>query len=279
LKICDEKDIGKPIPALPQYYCDNKKSYLLLGGLGGIGLELADWLVLRGARNLVLTSRTGVTNSYQRLRIDRWKSYDVNVLIITGADASNHKDCEFILKSAEKQGPVDAIFNLIVVLRDSIFKNQTIASFEESLKDKGWSTKRMDELSRKLCPQLRHFVMLSSIFCGRGNPGQTSYSMANSVMERICEKRRADGLPGLAIQFGAIAEIGIVAKMRSDNKEVVLSGTREQAISSCLEKLGEFLLQDEPVVASMILADKCVQNTVNIVQAVADIIGKIFLTI
>jgi fatty acid synthase len=278
LKICDEKDIGKPIPALPQYYCDNKKSYLLLGGLGGVGLELADWLVLRGARNLVLTSRTGVTNSYQRSRIDRWKSYGANVLIITGADASNYKDCEFILKSAEKQGPVDAIFNLIVVLRDNIFKNQTVASFEESLKEKAWSTKRMDELSRKLCPQLRHFVMFSSVFCGRGNPSQTSYSMANSVMERICERRKADGLPGLAIQFGAIDEIGIVATMRNEKKEVMFGGLREQTISSCIQKLEEFLLQDEPIVGTMMIADKSVQNTTNVVQAVADIMSKIIIT-
>jgi len=278
LKICDEKDIGKPIPALPRYYCDSKKSYLLLGGLGGIGLELADWLVLRGARNLVLTSRTGVTNSYQRLRIDRWKSYGVNVLIITGADASNHKDCEFILKSAEKQGPLDAIFNLAAVLRDNIFKNQTVASFEESFKEKAWSAKQMDELSRKLCPQLRHFVMFSSIFCGRGNLGQTNYGMTNSVMERICEKRRADGLPGLAIQFGLVDEVGLIARMQSYNKKFILGGLRGQSISSCLKKLEEFFLQDQPVVSSIIVADKRVQNTMDVVQTVADIMGKIIIT-
>ncbi|RLU24885.1 hypothetical protein DMN91_002976 [Ooceraea biroi] len=222
-----------------------KKSYLLLGGLGGVGLELADWLILRGARNLVLTSRTGVKTGYQRSRIDRWKSYGVNVLIVTGADASNHKDCEFILKSAEKQAPVDAIFNLIASLRDNILKNQTAESFEQSFKEKAWSTKRMDELSRKLCPQLRHFVAFSSLFCSRGNPGQTNYNMANSVMERICEERVADGLPGLAIEFGTIDEVGIVNNMQASNKELIINGVQQQRISSCLEKLEEFLLQDQ----------------------------------
>ncbi|EZA57700.1 Fatty acid synthase [Ooceraea biroi] len=256
LKICDEKNIGKPVLALPRYYCDSKKSYLLLGGLGGVGLELADWLILRGARNLVLTSRTGVKTGYQRSRIDRWKSYGVNVLIVTGADASNHKDCEFILKSAEKQAPVDAIFNLIASLRDNILKNQTAESFEQSFKEKAWSTKRMDELSRKLCPQLRHFVAFSSLFCSRGNPGQTNYNMANSVMERICEERVADGLPGLAIEFGTIDEVGIVNNMQASNKELIINGVQQQRISSCLEKLEEFLLQDQTVVSSMVVAKK-----------------------
>lgn len=53
----------------------------------------------------------------------------------------------------------------------------------------------------------RDFVVFSSVSCGRGNAGQTNYGMANSVMERICEQRKRDGLPGVAIQWGAIGEV------------------------------------------------------------------------
>lgn len=278
MKICDEKKIleKKPILADPRYYCDSNKTYLILGGLGGFGLELVDWLVLRGAKNLVLTSRTGIKNGYQRMKVELWKSYGVNVLIITGADASSRKDCEFILNSAEKQGPVDAIFNLAVVLKDSICKNQTPESFEEVLKAKAWATKMLDELSRRLCPQLRQFVVFSSVSCRRGNAGQTNYGMANSVMERICERRTTDGLPGLAIQWGAIGEVGLVTEKQDNNKELVIGGTLQQKISSCLEKLENFLLQDRPVVSSMVMAEKRVgAGAINIVEIVANIIGKI----
>lgn len=283
MKICDEKKIKKqpvPLMAEPRYYCDNRKSYIILGGLGGFGLELADWLILRGARNLVLISRTGVKTGYQRSRVDLWKSYGVNVLIITGADASNHKDCEFILKSAEKQGPVDAIFNLAVVLKDSICKNQTPESFEESFRAKAWSTKALDELSRKLCPQLRQFVVFSSVSCGRGNAGQTNYGMANSVMERICEKRAAEGLPALAIQWGAIGDVGLVAEWQDNNKELVIGGTLQQKVSFCLQKLEGFLLQNRPVVTSMLVAEKRVgaHGVTNIVDTVANIMGE-FITV
>lgn len=54
---------------LPHYYCNPEHCSILLGGLGGFGLELADWLVLRGAKKLILTSRKGVTNGYQLLRM------------------------------------------------------------------------------------------------------------------------------------------------------------------------------------------------------------------
>jgi fatty acid synthase len=53
----------------------------------------------------------------------------------------------------------------------------------------------------------RYFVIFSSVSCGRGNAGQTNYGMANSIMERICERRKHDGFPALAIQWGAIGDV------------------------------------------------------------------------
>ncbi|KYN01849.1 Fatty acid synthase [Cyphomyrmex costatus] len=277
LKISDEKKVieKKPILADARYYCDSNKTYLILGGLGGFGLELADWLILRGAKNLVLTSRTGIKNGYQRLKVELWKSYGVNVLIITGVDASNRKDCEFILNSAEKQGPVDAIFNLAVVLKDYICKNQTPESFEETFRAKARATKMLDELSRKLCPQLQQFVVFSSASCGRGNAGQTNYGMANSIMERICEHRAANGLPGLAIQWGAIGEVGLLADWQDNNKDLVTGGTLQQTVSSCLEKLENFLLQNHPVVSCMVVAEKrgSAYEAIDIVEVVANIMN------
>lgn len=58
-----------PIMAHPRVYCDSNAVYIIPGGLGGFGLELADWLVIRGARKLVLSSSRGITKSYQSYRI------------------------------------------------------------------------------------------------------------------------------------------------------------------------------------------------------------------
>lgn len=58
-----------PIGVLPRVYCDANESHVLVGGLGGFGLELADWLILRGCRKLVMSSSRGVTNAYQDSRI------------------------------------------------------------------------------------------------------------------------------------------------------------------------------------------------------------------
>ncbi|XP_043502646.1 fatty acid synthase-like [Polistes fuscatus] len=264
-----------PINTLPIYLCEPDKSYIVIGGLGGFGLELIDWLILRDAKNVVITSRNGIKNGYQRLRIKTWESYGVNIKILVNLDAGKREDCELILKTAIDLGPVDGIFNLAVSLKDSIFRNQTVESFEESFKGKAWPTKRLDEISRKLCPNLRHFVVFSSVSCGRGNAGQTNYGMANSVMERICEKRVEEGLPGLAIQWGAIGDVGLVADMQDNDKEMIIGGTLQQKISSCLKELDRFLLQNKPVVASMVVAEKRLGSygSNNCVDCVLNIMG------
>jgi fatty acid synthase len=62
-------DTSLPLKMIPRVYCHENESYILVGGLGGFGLELADWLILRGCRKLLLSSGRGVTNSYQASRI------------------------------------------------------------------------------------------------------------------------------------------------------------------------------------------------------------------
>ncbi|XP_024893909.1 fatty acid synthase-like [Temnothorax curvispinosus] len=82
--------------------------------------------------------------------------------------------------------------------------------------------------------------------------------MANSIMERVCEKRAEEGLPGLAIQWGNVDDVGIVADMQENDKELITDrvGILQQTISSCLDELNKFLIQSRPVVSSMVVAKK-----------------------
>ncbi|KAL1110578.1 hypothetical protein AAG570_008106 [Ranatra chinensis] len=262
------------IPAIPRFYCDPNKSYIIVGGMGGFGLELADWLVLRGAKNLILSSRTGLKNGYQSYRIKIWKAYGVRVCISTW-DITTNNGVQALLKDASSFGPVGGIFNLAVVLRDALLENQTESDFKISLAPKATATHYFDIYSRTMCPQLEQFVVFSSVSCGRGNMGQTNYGMANSIMERICEARAADGLPALAVQWGAVGDVGLVAEMQEENTEIIIGGTLQQQISSCLQVLDLFMNQKQPVVSSMVVAEKRVGagSSESIVDTVANILG------
>ena len=82
-------------------------------------------------------------------------------------------------------------------MRDSLIENQTEASFKAVFEPKVTCTLNLDSLTRELCAHsLECFTVFSSISGGRGNAGQSNYGFANTAMERMCEKRRADGFPG-----------------------------------------------------------------------------------
>lgn len=75
---------------------------------------------------------------------------------------------------------------MAAVLRNSIFDNQSVDKFQESIASK--ATRHLNKLSRISCPKQEHFVGFSSASCGRDNAGQSNYGMTNSNMERIFEQ-------------------------------------------------------------------------------------------
>ncbi|KFP09893.1 Fatty acid synthase [Egretta garzetta] len=264
------------ISAISRTSCPPTKSYIITGGLGGFGLELAQWLVERGAQKLILTSRSGIRTGYQAKRVREWKALGIQVLVST-SDIGTLEGTQLLIEEALQLGPVGGVFNLAVVLRDGMIENQTPELFLEVNKPKNSGTLHLDWVTRKKCPDLDYFVVFSSVSCGRGNAGQSNYGFANSTMERICEQRHHDGLPGLAIQWGAIGDVGILMKTIG-NREVVVGGTIPQQISSCLEVLDVFLNQPHPVMSSFVLAEKVSVKTErgsqrDLVEAVAHILG------
>ncbi|KAI1291794.1 Fatty acid synthase [Halotydeus destructor] len=212
-----------------------EKSYVIAGGLGGFGLELAHWLVGRGARNLVLSSRSGVTDNFQKVSIKRLESLGAKVLV-SSTSAVTLEGSTKLIEEAITLGPVGGVFNLAVVLRDSLFESQSAENFKDVYAPKATATANLDRVTRIKCPELDHFVCFSSLTCGCGNAGQTTYGFANSVMERICDGRQSDGLPAMAIQWGIIDDVGIVAELTT-----VIKGFGRQRISSCLSVLDQLL--------------------------------------
>ncbi len=157
-------------------------------------------------------------------------------------------------------------------------------NFTQVSEPKVTGTVNLDQACREMCESsLDWFVVFSSVSCGRGNAGQANYGFANSVMERVCECRRHDGLAGLAIQWGAIGDVGIILQSMGDN-DTEVGGTLPQRISSCLAALDTFLTQSHPVMSSFVLAEKKTKsagdqsNKPDLIQSITHILGKENLT-
>ena len=125
------------LPAIPRAICDPHKCQVLVGGLGGFGLELAQWLVDRGAMYLVLTSRVGVCTGYQDLRIRQWRDAGVTVKVST-ADITDEDETRTLLRYSASmcRNGVGSVFNLAAVLNDGLTVNQTPADWSRVSKPK-----------------------------------------------------------------------------------------------------------------------------------------------
>uniref|UniRef100_A0A0N5CAY3 Fatty acid synthase n=1 Tax=Strongyloides papillosus TaxID=174720 RepID=A0A0N5CAY3_STREA len=273
-KVCVPKPIK--VKAICRSLCNPTHSYLITGGLGGFGLELAQWLINRGARNIVLTSRSGIRTGYQARCVHFWRRSGVNVLIST-LNIYNESETYSLIQQCQELGPVGGIFHLAMVLRDCLFENQNVKNFRDSAEAKYYGTMNLDNVSRKLVSNdtLRWFVVFSSISAGRGNAGQTNYGWSNSTMERMIEQRREDGYPGIAVQWGAIGDVGVILENMGDNNTIV-GGTLPQRMPSCLATFDLFLSWNHSIVSSYIKADnvnKKSSGSGNLLQTIAHILG------
>ncbi|XP_015922805.1 fatty acid synthase isoform X1 [Parasteatoda tepidariorum] len=236
--------------AIPHTYFYAKKSYIIIGGLGSFGIEVTKWILMKGGKNIIITSRKGVTTPRQRLWLKKWNSKG-NIVKVLTLDVSKPNEAEQLLKEASELGSVGGIFNSAVVLRYSFMKSQSPETFRDVCAPKAAATKILDGLTRKMCPNLDFFVCFSSVCSGKGNVGQASYDYANSVMERICEERRRSGLHGIAIQWGVIGDKIIRRQMHNDS---TFAGVKAQSVQSCLETLDLFCQVEHPVMSIYVSA-------------------------
>lgn len=271
---CLEVQPPLELPSIPRTVFYRHKSYIITGGLGGFGLELIDWMISREARHFVVTSRSGVKDFYQKTRLNHFASKGAVVRVFT-QDTITEEGAEALIDDAESLGPLGGVFHLAMVLSDGLFDNQTLKSFQNVLNPKSTVFTHLDKITRARCPHTDYFVAFSSVSCGLGNPGQTNYGYANSVMERICERRRKDGLHGFAIQWGAIGDVGYIIDNVRGN-EIVVCGSVPQRMPCCLASLDRLLQSEYAVCSNLIKSDYILDagcGKTSLMKTVAHILG------
>ncbi|GFR81558.1 fatty acid synthase-like [Elysia marginata] len=255
---------------------DPTKSYVLVGGMGGMGLETAHWMVLRGAKKILLTSRSGIRTGYQARKISflRQLGVDIEVLAIS---LNNRKSADELLQHALKMGPVGGIFNIATALHDDNFSDFTRDVFVKALDSKVTTSLLLDEISREkpVRDTLDHFVMYSSIVASHGHMGQTNYAFGNSVLEKICERRKRDGLPATVPQWASIADVGIVAQM---GNQVIITRKFPQRFFNVLNVFDYMMSSAAVVTTSYVLIERSMiaaGGEESMVDQVLKAVGKI----
>jgi acyl transferase domain-containing protein/acyl carrier protein len=181
-------------------------AYLITGGLGGLGLLTAGWLVEQGAREVVLTGRSGPSEHAQE-QIRGWEQAGVRVRVVR-ADAANCEEMARVV--AEIAAPLRGVVHSAGVLADGVLREQTWERFSAVMTPKAEGAWNLHRLTRDL--PLDFFVMYSSAASIFGSAGQANHAAANAYLDALAHLRRAEGLPALSINWGAWSEVGVAAK-------------------------------------------------------------------
>ena len=181
------------------------KYYLITGGLGGLGIELTQWMFGKGATKFILMSRSGRTNNRSKRIINKLENLGAEI-IIAKVNISDQND--LLNYFVNNLYPLDGIFHLAGVIKDNFIKNMSDSDIHQVLEPKVTGTQNLHILS--LNYNLTHFVMYSSISALIGNPGQANYSAANNFMDKLAVERRKLGLAALTINVGAIGGTGMI---------------------------------------------------------------------
>jgi len=187
-------------------------TYLVTGGNGGLGLSVARWLSEKGARHLVLISRSGTSAASEDLTSEL-KANGTDVVTIR-CDVSNESEVARALsKIRDTMPPLRGIIHAAGVLDDHVFLKLEPESFRRVFAPKVLGAWNLHTLTASL--PLDFFVLFSSVASVLGSPAQANYAAANAFLDGLAGDRRAHGLPGLSINWGPWGEVGMAARAAS----------------------------------------------------------------
>jgi acyl transferase domain-containing protein/NADPH:quinone reductase-like Zn-dependent oxidoreductase/NAD(P)-dependent dehydrogenase (short-subunit alcohol dehydrogenase family)/SAM-dependent methyltransferase/acyl carrier protein len=199
------------MPGAPSHFAARPdRTYLVTGGLGGLGLQTAIWLADHGATHLALTARRH-PDAIAQAAIAKLEAEGVTVAVILG-DVANANDVARLFAAIRADMPALAgIIHSAGILDDGAIVNQSWSRFETVFGPKldgSWNLHAASEGDA-----LDLFICYSSASAILGSPGQANHAAANNFQDMLVHYRRSLGLPGLSINWGAWSAIGAAANV------------------------------------------------------------------
>ena len=248
------KQIGPVARRRGDFTVSPENAHLITGGFGGFGLETARWLVDNGARTIVLLGRRGAASGDARAAIAALTARGIGIEAASIDVADQSALQKLFARFGRDLPPLAGVIHAAMVLDDALISNLTSEAMARVLRPKVTGADNLDRLTRGM--PLDYFILYSSATTLIGNPGQAAYVAANGYIEGLARRRRRAGLTGLAVAWGAIADVGILARSPATSDRLAArAGVRAMKAQDALRHLGQILAsasqtaEDDAVVA------------------------------
>ncbi|PYI12621.1 hypothetical protein BO78DRAFT_457054 [Aspergillus sclerotiicarbonarius CBS 121057] len=202
-----EGGAGLPLaPTVPDLTLRPDASYLLVGGLGGLGRAVATWLVEKGARHLIFFSRSAGRSDRDQKFIKELEFQGCTIQTVRGS-VMNAADVTSILKVATR--PIKGVLQMSMVLRDKPFIEMDHSDWTTAVGPKVQGTWN---LHHAMPDDLDFFFATGSISGSFGTPGQANYAAGNTFLNAFVQYRRSLGLSASILHIGLMDDIGYLAQ-------------------------------------------------------------------
>ncbi|HVK63791.1 MAG TPA: SDR family NAD(P)-dependent oxidoreductase [Polyangium sp.] len=214
------------------------KSYLISGGLGGLGLSVAAWMVREGARHLTLVGRSRPSAAAQAA-LAALEEAGAKVRVVA-ADVSRRVEVERVLMEIEQNSPpLGGVVHAAVVLEDRSALELSGESFDKVMAPKMQGAWNLHVLTRDT--PLDFFVLYSSAASLLGLPGQSNDAAANAFLDALAHHRQNLGLSALSINWGAFSQVGLAATQENRGERLSSRGIRSLSPAQGVDVLQRLL--------------------------------------
>ncbi|WP_170221076.1 type I polyketide synthase [Amycolatopsis cihanbeyliensis] len=201
---------------------DPAATYLVTGGLSGLGGATASWLAERGARHLALLGRRGAGTAEAAAILEGLAARGVTATPYA-VDVTDVDAMRATIESIDGTGkPLRGVVHAAMALDDGNSKDLTPERFRVALEPKMAGAMILDRLTEGR--ELDLFLLYSSASALVGNAGQANYCAGNLALEALCRDRGRRGLPATAVALGPIREVGYVARSEATTKLLERAG-------------------------------------------------------
>jgi thioester reductase-like protein len=236
----DEIMVGRSTEEGSMFRAD--ASYLITGGAGGFGLEVAKWMARQGARHLALMSRSGPSDESARADIEQLRSTGMTVLDMRG-DVTLAADVERVVRDLqENSAPLAGVIHSAMVLNDQLLADLDEAGFTRAFHPKILGAWNLHQATRNI--PLDYFICFSSMSSILGNTKQANYSAGNAFLDTLASYRRAQGLPALTINWGILLGAGFMDRHQEMTSYLQTVGIQSISTTKALEILEHLLPLD-----------------------------------